>query len=108
MIWSKLHSLPDCAREVFIRKRVDVSYSFFRLQPVTNGTYKYGIVCVGPLHTLRALYVDTSSAKYPGSTDMDRMLDPLCKAIEALTVEQCIEVLKVRVLIIHKLLTWNH
>ena len=67
-----------------------------KLQPASNEAYKDGSVYAGPLHTLRALYVDASSVKYAGSADMCRVLDPLCKAIEALTVEQCIEVLKVR------------
>lgn len=56
-------------------------------------------VCVSRLaelaHSLRVLYLDASSPKYPGSADKQHMLDQLCASVARLPVDQCIAVLQV-------------
>ena len=50
----------------------------------------------GLAHTLRVLYLDASSVKYAGSPDKKHMLDQVCSSIAALTLQQCLQLLKVR------------
>ena len=53
-------------------------------------------MAAGLAHTLRVLYQEASSTRYPGSTAKKHMLDQLRTSVARLPPEDCVKVLQVR------------